>query len=370
MSEESKMEESERALIKMLREEAYSVKDCFTRYSVQGLAIAAGILTFVARYQVEHAEVAYASIAAMLLLMGLGRMGTHKYAAASRLNGYELHLHRTRALAIPSGYEWHDSMRRIGWEEAMRAWRIVSATVFDHLYITRPTKRRHSTVARSNVSEGGSPSHDTDGVERQGISRLKRILRAASGWIKRATYALVWRLHADAIRSGIDHSQPRWFEPSHLMKPGASYYAGGYLGTMLNTLHACTAVFLVPLFVAVYQQWKANDLLQFYFAIWAAAASLVVFLVNLNQVNARKRVIEEGLLSIHSSAILWQATVIAHFRALERLGNEKDGRLIDYDGYTRCLSHEAVDLASDVLNIHRWMRRRPKPRSSQSSPLR
>jgi hypothetical protein len=59
-------------------------------------------------------------------------MGIHKYATSNRLLGYELHLQCTAHYLSPD--ESHELFENVGWEEAMRAWRVVQPTLWHTIY--------------------------------------------------------------------------------------------------------------------------------------------------------------------------------------------------------------------------------------------
>ena len=124
-------------IIKQLRDEAYAVRDCFTRYSFSALSVAVLGLGVIAKFALTEPYLGVLSVLPVLLLLAVASMGTHKYATSNRLLGYELHLHRTRHYI--GTRKWQPHMQAIGWEEAMRAWRIVQATLFEHIYRTQRT---------------------------------------------------------------------------------------------------------------------------------------------------------------------------------------------------------------------------------------
>lgn len=104
-----------------LRKEATELKDCFTKFSFQGLSIAVGTMIFILRFQHEYPLAGLAAILPIVLLLAVCSMGTHKYAGVNRLLGYELHLERTRVLCPQDNKYWKPEWRMAGWEEAMRA---------------------------------------------------------------------------------------------------------------------------------------------------------------------------------------------------------------------------------------------------------
>ena len=322
-------------LIKSLRSEAFDVKDCFTRYSIQSIGFVVVGLAFIVRFQLDSFYMTLALLPVIVLLSAVGRMGTHKYAAACRLAGYELHLQRTSRLSKDAHYEWKQDWADLGWEEAMRAWRVVQATVYQHVYI-------------------GPRDYKGLKAKLQPKYRLEKLLPSP----------LYGRWKQDELRPEFlakrKDQKALWFEPKSLFGARAAYYPGGYLGTMLNVIHAATGLciaflFLTP-FLALEQKSSfvlPGDVAIATFVLFSV--TFVVILIHSKQLYERLQVIENGMLSIHSCAILWHATVIAHFRAAEALERTTDG-IQFYEGYTKALSEHAADLAENVLEIHEWMK--------------
>ncbi len=135
---------AEKDLVKTLREEAYDVKDCFTKMSFQTLAVATVLLGLIVRFQGDVPFAGLAVVPLIVLLLAVVRIGLHKYETANRLYGYELHMHRRVRLRDSQNKGWKSHMRNIGWEEAFYAWRVVQPVIYIHLYrklFVRPTKK-------------------------------------------------------------------------------------------------------------------------------------------------------------------------------------------------------------------------------------
>src|SRR5262245_1610901 len=103
----------ENDLVAWQRQEARELKDCFTRYSFQAIAISAAALALIARFQSDEPATALPCILITALILSVARLGTYKYQSANRLYGYELHL--TRATRLLPSQGWTNSMRRVGW---------------------------------------------------------------------------------------------------------------------------------------------------------------------------------------------------------------------------------------------------------------
>lgn len=281
----------ETQLIKALREDCRSLKECYTTFSFQAIAFSAAVLGVIARYQPDYPYFGLASIATIVLLSTVARIGTYKYTSANRQYGYELHLFRTRHLRDNKGSGWKGSMREIGWEEALRAWRIVQPTVFRHLYHTEWP--------------------------------LPNFLR---------------RKH---------HNQPyQWFNPGKLASPKAKYYAGSYLRVMNAILHSFSLLAIIPLFFFAFQL-DADHILSLKFGMILPGILLLAITHRFFNDNVRVRVLESGLLSIHSCSIMWEAVVVAHYRALKESRGHKH--------YTKHLAEQAESLVDNIFDIHQWV---------------
>jgi hypothetical protein len=69
-----------------LRAEAYAVRDRFTRYSLQILAVTGAILVAIARFQGEMPLIGLMAIFPILLLFHVLIMGVHKYGTSNRFD--------------------------------------------------------------------------------------------------------------------------------------------------------------------------------------------------------------------------------------------------------------------------------------------
>lgn len=288
------------ALIQQLRSEAESLKDCFTRFSFQAIAFSALVFGLLSDPDTPQAVLLVASAFVVTMLLAVARIGTYKYGNANLLHGYELHLERTRNLTdTKSGWQRH--MRSIGWEEARRAWRVVQVTFFRHLYY-------HYPVAPN----------------------------------------LLRREHRKVER------EFRWFEPAVLVSTagvGAAYHPGGYLRLMLTMLHVLAVIATLPGWFLGIDAWNEEPTRAKLYLVFAFG--LVVFVgFRALQDYPRLRLLEHGLLSIHSSAVMWQAAVLAHYRALAEV---KKGSGSGYENYTKNLALQAADLRAKAFRIDQWM---------------
>ena len=65
------LNDREQKLIELLRDEATDVKNCFTQYSFQALAIATAALGFMVRYQHDYPYIALLSVPIVILLLAV-----------------------------------------------------------------------------------------------------------------------------------------------------------------------------------------------------------------------------------------------------------------------------------------------------------
>jgi len=307
----------EEQLIARLRNEAWQVKNCFTQFSFQALGLSVIAMGLIMQFQQDKPYMGLANIFVIGLLITVTRIGIFKYSAANRILGYELHLQRTSRLIEKKNSGWKASMSQIGWEEALRAWRIVQATIFEHVY------------ERKNLF---SPL------------RLKSI-------------------HSDV---GVY----RWYQPDELIKEAnnkAVYRPGFYLKTMTTTLQAVAWIALVPIFVVpiqyAYILWteKCPTIVSNWFtlAVKECSATTPIFLIisgilallvllalaqQCYSLDADRKIVESELKCIHSCAITWQIVVVAHARTLMDIGDNVEGKVEQYLNYTQKLSDRATEI--------------------------
>ncbi len=302
-------------LIASLREEARQVTSGFTQYSIQTIAFATTVFGASAALQKSAYEYAgLAAIPVIILVLTVVRIGTHTYATSNRLSGYILFLE------YAARFGSKNRLRLNGWEEAMRAWRAVQSTVFDKLYVNK-------------------------------------------GW------------HRDRLQHDLQNDRMdkrRWFLPKTLLRNGAIWYSGSYLENVLRALHIIAFLGIAQLGYLTYQlrdKWSAANLKSGVtdnnFAALVPivfAASILYFYFRRRKTRDRRELLENGLLSINSCALMWHAIAVAHYRTLVTLRNEDLAGGIEtpkrgYYDYTNCLSWFAIDLCNklDREAFHDWL---------------
>jgi hypothetical protein len=299
-----------------LLEEASEVKQCFNDYAFKALTFSSAVLAAVAAYQSEQRLVGLATVPVISLLLVVARIGTHKYGTANRIYGYLLYLdklrHSRRKLREPDSQARPPALREVhrrqfmltlGWQEAMRAWRVVQATVFERIY------------------QSGR-----------------------------------WSLNIQ--RAPFRNERQKWFEPPTLVKRGTAWHSGGFLGNVLFVLHLFSVIALVPLIALCVQEWHTAAPLFAHAFGWFVGLTVLGSLAVLYRVlktRARRDLLENGLLSINSCALMWQAVAVAYYRTDQVMTGR--GMVDSSDGYIRLLSSFARDLSKHLRKkpFHRWL---------------
>ncbi len=332
-------------LIGYLRQEAYAVRDCFTTYSVQTTIAVGGALIAIAKFQVEVPYVGLMSIFPILLVFHVAGMGIHKYGTSNRLLAYELHLQRTsHDIDIDP---CHQMMKIVGWEEAMRAWRVVEPNIWRTIYW--PIGRIRRKFRRITIWPGN----------------MEKIAKSSS------------KFWFDQIKSFDEH--------------GVNYSAGGYLETISTIFASAILACLTLSYIAVSQLWfylfyslpegmtgllppdymvsvpeRMKGLLPSDYRVFLSiniivTASLFVVttlsIARWRNIKSRITVLETGLSSIHSGGILWEAIILAHLRALQDRGffDITNDSGLSMHGYTRNIAKYAQEIADQCFDIHRWI---------------
>ena len=286
--------------IEQLRSEAEEVKRCFTQFSFQAFAFSSVLLGLIARELSTHAYIGMSSLIVTFMLLMVKRIGNYKYTTANRNYGYEMHLHRALRYCPLEDPESTKRIINLGWEEAMFAWRIVQATIYETIY------------------------------EKSGISRKVRERKESKG----AKY--------------------HWWDTERL-KGAACHHPGSYLNYMQMFLHWLAVVSMLP---AVYSSWYyfnagviEEPATESAFFGWVFPLATLWVLAHVflqrRRDDAQRSLLETKLLSIQSSAVVWRCAVVAHFRALEETHM--------FVGYTKALGEQAKNIVEDIEAVHRWL---------------
>lgn len=305
----------EEKLWQQLRDEANAVKDCFTTFSFQAVAFSAIVLSAVASYQPTQPLVGLAGVLVVAVLLTVSRIGGYKYSTANRHFAFQL---------------YHETFGRdseIGWEEALQAWRVVAAAIFDSLYIT-PSDRKRSVLLNVLIW---------------------------TGWSREQLEPKVQKALEDRSLSRDERAKRFWFDAAAQVEPQV-WHPGRYLQQMQAVLHFISWLAVLPLVLMTLQLAAPLDrsmrvivrdpaVLAALFSVVATAGFVVV---RTRQLRARRRILEGGMLSIPASAVVWHAAVTAHGRA--RAMSKSNPAL-----YLRHLADLAKKASAEPQNIWQWL---------------
>ncbi len=297
-------------LWKQLRDEANDVKDCFTRFSFQGLAFAAVLLTAAAGYQdAEQPFIGLSGLLAIVVMMTVSRIGTYKYGTANRHFAFE---------RLDDSTEGGLS---VGWEEALRAWRVMAPALFDRIYVSKQDRFVRDQWLGWNLEQ---------------LERSMKARPETPSWGHQGASGGLGEIKDDSARRF-------WFEPGSQLSP-VSWHPGRYLQEMQNVLHFVAWLALMPvlgmafqlstpplaLLSSVFSREPAvvsSDYIGIVLGVlaWIAVViSLWYLLFRARQLRARRSILESGMLSIPASAVVWEAAIRAHHLAARWTENDPD----------------------------------------------
>ena len=307
-------------LILHLRKEAYDVKDCFTQFSFKALTISAAFIGLIIKFQLGNEISSISALSVTILVMHVAKIGNHKYNTANRNLGFVLYMERMDSLFNTKARlenEKYDDLDNVPWEEAMRAWRIVQATVFARVYTVGPFRPNQ----RKWKCRKECPSYN--------------------------------------VTNPYCRSEVYWFEPESLIsnskEQDPQYYPGGYLKAVQTILFSMALVSLFPIFLSIYRYFNQDNWLNFYFYILIAIITIIFVIWRMCRLSARRKILESGILSIHSCGILWEAVILAHRKAITVSSPQKNKQKHLYTSYTETLSKIALDLSENICDIHNWI---------------
>lgn len=252
-----------------------------------------------------------------MLVLIVAKIGNYKYATANRHFGFELYLDNKNLTVQIQDLKKYE----IGWEQALRSWRVVQASIFDKIYYTTTNTKFWNIYKRFKFNH---------------IKRELKTNKPEVGW---------------------------WFEPTEMVGGDPSkWYPGRYLKSMQFALLLFAYLSLIPLFMMPmqfqYGEYSLNYNLNTSY-LWGikyitlfsglvAFIAVITLLFKARSINARRKILESGLLSIHSCAIMWEVVILAHKRALKK---SKDNQSL----YLKYLSDEANDIIEYAHDIYEWI---------------
>jgi hypothetical protein len=240
-------------------------------------------------------------------MRAVSRTTIHKVGTINRCLGYQLCLERRRSLPAP--VRRAQAVALAGWEEMMNAWRIVHGSLFATM--CTQTEGLGMGNYRREFAPGRNPS------------------RAASEF---------W-FHTPSL---VEHVAIRGRTGRHV-----EFHAGNYARPILNLLHVAMFGCLSPLALIIVEGCRQPrfDVVVVGLVLFAASLAAVIYSRKLDRVRLDQ--LENGVLSIYSSAVIWEATAAAHYGAREA----SDAWLIDY---IERLADESAALASQPWSVPRW----------------
>ena len=363
-------EDWEQPFIKRLRDEAASTKSCFTEFSFKILMLNAAVLSAIL-VAIKHYHIAtLGTIPCIALTMIVARIGIFKYTSANRQHGYQLHLGRKKwneNEEESDPLKWHNRMRRIPWEEAMRSYRIVQIAIFRSIYVIP----ENTKVGRFFEKWGLTIFNYFNPHFYRHTKKTKELVKAwEEGEIldSDAEYPWFmpkklteWRL-SKKDRESISPNY-HWFMPKKLAEWRALkkkekqkkskrryslYYSGGYIKNVTGMLTVVQYLMLIPwgCIILTNLNETGNTIVLW---LWISGFLILFLLISLRAriIKKRRKIVENELLSIHSCAIIWEAVVLAHHRAMHLANGE-------YKHYTEHIVKQAEHAAYRVFSLHRW----------------
>ena len=318
-------ENSDLELIKQLREEANEVKRCVTTYSFAALTFSSAVFAAIAAAADKLEEIWLAGIPVIALLMLVCRIAIYKYSTANRNYGYELHLARLDSFSAEVDPALLRALKRIEWEEALRAWRVVQTAIFRCIYkVPENMKWKFLRFVDWRLYKL-KPKWESE------AENYKKVIEEAS-----------------IDNPSCEHAYP-WFMPNLLAwdkkEKYSSYHAGTYLQNLI-TIMVVMQYFLAGLmaFLAFKHSTTIYSVL-----LYSIAFGLMVVFIFIRQIRIKRRreLLENELLSIHSCGIVWQAVTLAHV-----LARKKCNGFCEH--YTEFLVHECEDIKKKIFEIHNW----------------
>ncbi len=334
--------------IKDRRDEAATVKQCFTDFAFKGLLLTTAFFGFVSSFypaglsddatssEKESVCMRYFLVwllcgVVILFLMRVLRIGFHKYSTANRNYGYVLHIDRTfdyEKGVTDKAYE--EQVRSVGWEEGMCAWRIIQPIIFEEVYRLRTATERW-------------------------VFPFYRCERKAS-----ESYQWWNTMHL---------MNTRRHDSNYIIQDSLPYRPGSYLEKTERLVHfLCIVIYTLYSFSYFFAMDcihsgmlpRMNGLL---FGVIYTTAWLCItccFIVHIVKQRKFRHILESGLLSIQSCAVVWRLVIISHLAVVHPF----DG----YRGYTRRLAERAVVIRKHLMQIHELMMQNKWPTNKEPHP--
>jgi hypothetical protein len=373
-AEDLQPEENTRVHSQDLRGEAEELKQCFTRYAFYSIGFCSMAIAGIIQFMIKEPIVGLSALGLLPVIFAVCRLGTYKYTNSNRAYGYELYMERSRDVPKEFCGRWKPVYRRLSWEEAMHAWRVVQPSLFEAIYdkpLIGPDRIKSRLKIRRNFpawflasAEVGAAAQAkwSPGTYLTNLLIFLYLIGCAAVLVFGWAAVEFWRLPAP-----LHGGNTPWFSD----KVNGFTFSYGFLvcALMFGATAAVTAM-----------RWR-ND-------------------------SARCRNVRVELLSIPACAQVWQAVVVAHYSALARArqyrlstqqlteivralrGKEKKDAMsgnaelyvkraqtqrsfdfvpdgIGMTGYAFWLGQQAASLAASPLDISGWI---AGPQSASTTP--
>jgi hypothetical protein len=316
-----------RDLIAKLRIEADEVRQCFTKQAHQTLVFSSAILgvTFAATSNGSGAItfVPYLSIILIIFLShGACRVGTHKYTTANRITAYQLHISRVldyEEMRSRSSL-FHAELLKLDWEEALFTWRIVQPVIYDYFY-----PKRFWFWHYEKYKDMLYPWFDSDLM-------LKKCPFQTSLW------------------GSLKGQNPRFYPGTYLRKKLWEFYA------------VILSMFLLSAIISIKAFYSHQPFPLFTLGICGLLVIYGTYIMG-NALNTffKCKIVESGLLSIQTGAVIWRIVAVSHLVAKYRScffnrGNPSATENQLYRGLTiRIAEIACLEIRPALQNIHEWL---------------
>lgn len=335
-------------LITDIRAEASTQKECITRYTIQTLifagalwAIAFGFDTGSSTFRTAVCGILCGVLVSCVTFI-VSRMANHKYHTVNRNYGYELHLYRLKDYAEDDQKrEWNEMMLQVGWEEAMCSVRVVQATLFNSIYseLRLPLKKW---------------------IPFRGFLDLHWLFPFYLQRKHRAKPSKTNSSEVDQIYA--------WYDTHRLINNDYDYHPGSYLRNIHVILHS-VGFLSIGLVWGLYI-WACNE---FEFYVWDITSwdtlfsqkgmfcslfllfnvpLFIAFVAQWIRQRSFRQILQSGLCSIQSSAVVWRIVVTCHILAKECASHKN----ASYKLYTRYTYDFAKIAVKNLYRIHEWLR--------------
>jgi hypothetical protein len=347
-----------------VRSEASDVKDCFTQFSFQAMAFSATIVGIIFGTMEKLPLVVLSAIPVVFLLMVVCRIGIHKYTTCNRSYGYQLYLEQSKITNFKLvNQKIHNDMKNIGWEESLRAWRIVQPAIFQEIYTTLENKK--SALFLKDIP----------------LLNLIASVRPDLYRPREQTRRVIQDLEENKTnKQNICLTEYLWFMPYKLTQIPSktlnslipNYHAGTYLRDMIRILTIMQFFLMLPMGVYLYFMYSSslnhvpdneisNQLLSIPFLLIILATTLTLVICRALQTRRRREILENEFHSIHSCAITWHLVLLVHYRAVQET---KDTY---YCQYVEKVMEITKSLTESIFSIDQWIEKQYKYLESQIS---